>query len=70
MNFTIYCPFCETKVTAYTFLGVDELKRALESNKEIQVGHLTDAGDHQWNLVDDEKESLWNFTSGDLSAGA
>ncbi len=70
MKFVTYCRFCDCKVTAYTLLGGDELKSALESNGEIQVGHVANV-DHQWKLIKSERENLRNqLASGALSLGA
>ena len=71
MGFSIYCPYCESTVRAGTILVGKELKRALDSNGEIEVGHVTNAGDHRWNLIREEKEILRNrLVTGDLSVGA
>jgi hypothetical protein len=69
MRFVTYCQFCETKVTACTLLAGNELKLALDSNEDIEVGHpVTNAGDHRWNLINEEKQVLRNkIASGELS---
>jgi len=37
---SIYCPFCgEHVVAAYTLLDGDELKLALDSDSDIEIGH-------------------------------
>jgi len=59
-SFVAYCPHCEKKVTASTVLAGSNLKAALDSNGEVGVVHLADGGDHQWNLVSNEKENLRN----------
>lgn len=66
MEFLAYCPFCESKVTAYTILEGDELKRALEANATIEVMHVATIssggevadGDHGWNLIGHESDNL------------
>jgi hypothetical protein len=71
MKFQAYCPYCQSKVTTNTALAGNELKVALDSNGDVQVGHLTNAGDHQWNLNNHEKENLRNkIAFGELSIGA
>jgi hypothetical protein len=70
MKFQAYCPYCESKVTAYTALAGNELRLALDSKGDIQVMHTTNV-DHQWKLNNQEKENLRNkIASGDLSVGA
>jgi hypothetical protein len=71
MKFQAYCPHCEQTVSTHTMLAGSELKFALDSKKDIQVIHTSDAGDHQWNLIDGEKENLCRqLASGLLSADA
>ena len=71
MKFQAYCPYCKRKVTTYTALAGNELKLALDSNGDVQVGHLTNARDHQWNLNNHEKENLRNkIAFEELSIGA
>ena len=40
-----YCPYCKKTVSAYTRLRGDELKRALESDGDIEVMHTPGPGD-------------------------
>jgi chromosome condensin MukBEF ATPase and DNA-binding subunit MukB len=71
MKFQAYCPYCQRKVTTYTALAGNELKLALDSNGDVQVRHLTNARDHQWNLNNHEKENLRNkIAFEELSIGA
>ena len=58
MTVQAYCPYCEKTVSAYTLLGGDELRLALDSNGDIQVMHTPGPGDHIWRLNRQEKEHL------------
>lgn len=70
MRFSIYCPFCETKVTAYTLLAGDELKIALDSG-DVEIGHPVTGPDHRWNMNQDLKDVLRKkLASGELTTGA
>ena len=46
----IYCPFCGCEVATYTILDGDELKLALDSDSDIEMGHPAFPGDHRWTL--------------------
>jgi hypothetical protein len=61
MSFQAYCFKCEKSVTAFPILGGAELQEALSKYAEIEVMHLSDAGDHQWKLNKYEKEHLRNY---------
>jgi hypothetical protein len=47
---SIYCPLCERVVAAYTLLDGDELKLALDSDSDIEIGHPAYPADHRWTL--------------------
>jgi hypothetical protein len=48
---SIYCPFCgEHVVAAYTLLDGDELKLALDSDSDIEIGHAAYPAVHRWTL--------------------
>jgi hypothetical protein len=57
-SFSAYCPHCEKTVTTNTMLAGSQLKAALKSDGKIQVIHVSDVGDHVWNLIAEEKENL------------
>jgi hypothetical protein len=61
MSFQAYCFRCEKSVTAFPVLGGAELQQALSIDAEIEVMHLSDAGDHQWKLNKLEKSHLLNY---------
>ena len=70
MKFQAYCPYCESKVTVYTYLDGSALKLALDSDEGIRVMHTADI-DHQWNLNNHERKNLRDsIASGLLSLGA
>jgi hypothetical protein len=59
MEFQAYCPYCEKTVTAYTLLDEVDLKRALDSDRDVETMHTTyGLGDHQWKLIKQEKDNL------------
>jgi hypothetical protein len=68
-TFQIYCPFCEKKVTAGPLLSGNKLQLALDLNADIEVMHISDNGDHRWNLVRNEKEILRNALAEGLTPG-
>ena len=58
MHFLVYCPHCESRITANTILGGNDLKLALASGADVEVMHFTGI-DHRWKLNNQEKENLW-----------
>jgi len=54
---SIYCPFCERVVAVYTLLDGDELKFALDSDSDIEIGHQAYPEDHRWTLKPTLSES-------------
>ena len=57
-SFSAYCPYCEKTVTTNTMLAGNQLRAALKSDGKIKVIHVSDVGDHTWNLIAEEKENL------------
>ena len=58
MTLQSYCIDCEKKVTAITVLDGAKLWRALHSDADIEVMHVSQNGDHRWKLKTFEKENL------------
>jgi len=52
--FNIYCPLCETDVSAATMLGDAELDRALQNDEDIYAIHMADS-DHKWRLNQEQE---------------
>ena len=60
ITFQAFCPYCEKTVTTIPILDRDELKSALDRDREIHVMHPAETGDHEWRLNNYEKENLRN----------
>ena len=53
-----YCSKCERTVTVVPLVSADEFWNAVKKNLEVEVMHVTIAGDHVWKLNEHEKASL------------
>jgi hypothetical protein len=57
MHLLAYCPHCESRITANTVLGGDDLELAMASSANVEVMHFTGI-DHRWKLSNQEKDNL------------
>ena len=66
MTLQAYCPDCKKTVTAHTLLANSELKRALDTNADVELMHPTPNGDHRWLAAGAARDNLRNAIAKDL----
>jgi hypothetical protein len=55
-----FCPACKKRVTVLPILSEIEFWQALDNDQEIEVMHVSENGDHRWNVTNRDKRNLRN----------
>ncbi len=58
LTFIAYCPACGKKVVAIPLQSREDLITALDNAIDVPVMHADTDGEHQWQLINSEKENL------------
>ncbi len=58
LTFMAYCPTCKKRVMAMPLQSREDLIAALDNAIDVPVMHADMDSEHQWQLINSEKENL------------